>query len=98
MDIIKKMLEGRKVCSTVFLDVAQAFHKVWHEGLNYKLTKLLPKQFSQLLFRIKQEDTYSELKEITAGIPQGNVIGPVLLLIYTSNIPELETGHYSHRR
>lgn len=32
INIIVKTLEDKKVCSTVFLDVAQAFDKVWHEG------------------------------------------------------------------
>ncbi|MGR0295350.1 RNA-directed DNA polymerase, partial [Klebsiella pneumoniae] len=30
---IEKVLEEKKICSAVFLDVAQAFDKVWHEGL-----------------------------------------------------------------
>jgi len=36
-NIIENALEEKKVCSAIFLDVAQAFDKVWHEGLNYKL-------------------------------------------------------------
>ena len=95
-DLIEKSLEERKVCSTVFLDVAQAFDKVWHERHIYKLSKLLPNQFAQLLksyisdlvSRIKQEDAYSELKKIKSGVPQGSVLGPVLYLIY-SDTPKL---------
>jgi len=37
INIIENALEETKVCSAVFLDVAQAFDKVWHEELNYKL-------------------------------------------------------------
>lgn len=70
----KKSLEEKKVYSAIFLDVAQAFDKRWHEGLNYKLRSLLPKQYSGILqsfiidryFRIKQEELYSELGEIKA--------------------------------
>ena len=70
-----------EVCSTIFLDVAQAFDKVWRKGLIYKLKQYLPKQYFQILksyisercFRVKQEETYSELKAITAGVPQGSV-------------------------
>lgn len=97
-NVIEKALEERKVCSTIFLDVAQAFDKVWHIGLTYKLRKMLPKQYADILesyisnrvFRVRQEDGYSQLKEIQAGVPQGSVLGPVLYLLYTCDIPEVE--------
>ena len=96
--VIEKSLEGKKVCGAVFLDVAQAFDKVWHDGLIHKLHKLLPKEFAQILtdyisnrlFRIKHEDAFSSLREIQAGVPQGSVLGPVLYLLYTCDIPNLE--------
>ena len=44
------------------------------------------------MFRIKQEEAYSGLKDIQAGVPQGSVLGPIMYVLYTSDIPELEQG------
>ena len=43
-NIIENALEEKKICFAIFLDVAQVFDKVWHDGLNYKLRTILPKQ------------------------------------------------------
>lgn len=48
-DVIEKALEDNKICATIFLDVAQAFDRVWHQGLEYKLEKYLPSQMAQIL-------------------------------------------------
>ena len=42
------------------------------------------------MFRIKLEDEVSSLKQIHAGVPQSSVLGPVLYLLYTCDIPKME--------
>ena len=92
---IEKAFEAKKYCVAVFLDVSQAFDKVWHEGLIYKMSKLLPGNFCQLLesyltdreFRVMHEGAFSGFYQIKAGVPQGSVLGPFLYLLYTADIP-----------
>jgi hypothetical protein len=38
-DTINKALENQQYCIAVFLDVSQAFDKVWHPGLLLKIKK-----------------------------------------------------------
>lgn len=63
-----KALDEKLVCSKIFLAVAQAFCKVWHEKLVYKINRMLPRHYTDLLrsyvsdrvFRIKRELLYRD--------------------------------------
>ena len=95
---IRRALEDKSICNAVFLDVAQAFDKVWHEGLLTKLKSLFPKRLYKILksyleertFHIKINKTVSQLYSIEAGIPQGSILGPLLYLLYTADFPTSE--------
>jgi hypothetical protein len=64
---IKESMEGKKVCTSVFLDIQQAFDKVWHKRLLYKLKKNLSDQLylimksylSEHYFQVKIDDELS---------------------------------------
>ena len=78
-ETIESAIEKNQVCSAIFLDVAQAFDKVWHAGLLFKIKAIFPEHLFHILesylshryFRIKQEDSISDLRQIKAGVPQG---------------------------
>jgi hypothetical protein len=94
-NVINKALEDRKYCAAMFLDVSQAFERVWHSDLLYKIKQFLPPPYFQLLksylsdrqFQVRVGNEKSELQPIKAGVPQGGVFGPTLYVLYTSDLP-----------
>lgn len=94
-DVIGRTFENNSYCSAVFLDIEQAFDRVWHSGLLYKIKKFLPHSFYHILnsylehrcFEVKYNNESSSLYSISSGIPQGSILGPVLYLIFTADIP-----------
>jgi hypothetical protein len=47
-NVINKALKSNKYCTAAFLDISQAFDKVWHEGLLCKIKTL----FSDSIYNI----------------------------------------------
>ncbi|VVC41489.1 Reverse transcriptase domain [Cinara cedri] len=98
VDHIAASLETKKYCSGLFLDVAQAFDTVWHDGLLFKLKKIFPAPYYLLLksylnnrtFRVKLKTTLSSTHNILAGVPQGSDITPFLYTLFTANIPSTD--------
>ena len=92
---IKEALECKKTCVGIFLDVAQAFDKVNHNGLLKKIYTHLPMRYHGILssylsnrtFQAEYNQQISTSRSITAGVPQGSVLGPYLYLVFTMDLP-----------
>ena len=52
--------------------------------------RLLKSYLSSRRFRVSYEDAQSAFHPIQAGVPQGSVLGPILYLMYTADIPVTE--------
>lgn len=102
-NLIRETFESKQYCSALFIDISQAFDKVWHEGLIYKISTLLPENVHKLLksylenrsFVVRSKTTYSPIKRISAGVPQGSILGPFLYLLYTADLPTSPHTHTS---
>ena len=80
---------------SVYLEISKAFDRVWHDGLIYKLKQCgvsgqLLLLIQNLLKNRKQRTVLnrqsSNWGDISAGVLQGSILGPLLFLVYKNDL------------
>ena len=94
-DSVIKFLDEGQYCKSIFVDLTKAFDTVDHKILLDKLDRYgirgLTNDFFRSYLSDRQQYTVingvnSALKNITCGVPQGSVLGPLFFAMYINDI------------
>ena len=96
----KKAADNKKGFDALLTDLSKAFDSIRHDLLKlhtYRLSfpalKLMQDCLQNHKQRTKVGTAYSNWQDILAGVPQGSILGPVLLNIFLCDL-FLDQGNY----
>ena len=103
---IEDSFEAKKKADAVFIDLTAAYNTVWHRGLTCKLLRLLPdKHMVKMIMELVQNRSFTlttgdskqtSLRRLKNGVPQGSVLAPLLLNIYTYDLPSMISRKFAY--
>lgn len=94
---ISAALGSSSFCVVVYLDLENAYDRVWPDAVLYKLHKLgcdlrtilwLRSYFQGRSLRVRIGTTFSSFKPLACGLPQGAVLSPLLFNVLLHDMPK----------
>ena len=97
----QKIIDGfhnKKSTTAVFVDLQQAYDRVWRKGLLFKMQKLgikgklyywIKDYLTNRIIQTQVNDAMSSKKILEEGLPQGSSLSCTLFLIFINDLPDI---------
>ncbi|KAJ3659786.1 hypothetical protein Zmor_011457 [Zophobas morio] len=91
-------LDSEQPRDIAYLDFSKAFDRVPKErllfklqsaGIRGKLLNWIRAFLSNRTFKVRVGSDFSQIRPVQSAVPQGSILGPLLFLVFTSDIPKL---------